>query len=151
MRERFAPRTSGCRPHRLADRSGGCTTKRYYQLGGVTVAVRDSATGALTYLLGDQLGSTTLAVNAATGASTAQRFLPYGAPRGGGITATDRGWIGQTKDASTGLQYLNARYYDPAIGRFTAVDPIIDTEQPGSLDRFGYGALRISAGSKGGE
>jgi hypothetical protein len=32
-----------------------------------------------------------------------------------------------------------ARYYDPTIGRFTAVDPIINTDQPGSLDRFGYG------------
>ena len=32
-----------------------------------------------------------------------------------------------------------ARYYDPTIGRFTAVDPIVDPDQPGSLDRFGYG------------
>lgn len=32
-----------------------------------------------------------------------------------------------------------ARYYDPTIGRFTGVDPIVDVEQLGSLDRFGYG------------
>jgi RHS repeat-associated protein len=101
------------------------TTKRYYSLAGVTVAVRDSAgSGQLSYLLGDQLGSTTTAVNASTGATSTQRLLPYGAPRSGSIGATDRGWIGQTKDTSTGLQYLNARYYDPLIGRFTATDPL---------------------------
>ena len=115
------------------------TTKRYYTLAGVTVGVRDSATGALTYLLGDQLGSTTVSVNAAGGTPVVQRYLPYGAPRSttGGSAVTDRGWIGQTKDASTGLQYLNARYYDPIIGRFAAVDPIVSGV--GSLDRFGYG------------
>jgi RHS repeat-associated protein len=80
----------------------------------------------------------TLAVNASTGATSTQRFLPYGAPRSGAITATDRGWIGQTKDASTGLQYLNARYYDPTIGRFTARDPLADLSVPATLDAYGY-------------
>jgi RHS repeat-associated protein len=65
--------------------------------------------------------------------------LPYGAPRSGAIGATERGWIGQTKDASTGLQYLNARYYDPTIGRFTAADPLANLAEPGSLDAYGYG------------
>jgi len=126
--------------HELTLTGSTVTTKRYYTLGNTVVAVRDSAgSGSLNYLLGDQLGSTTTAVNASTGATQTQRFLPFGAPRSGGVTATDRGWIGQTKDASTGLQYLNARYYDPTIGRFTATDPIIDTAQPGSLDRYGYG------------
>ncbi|MGK2964617.1 MAG: RHS repeat-associated core domain-containing protein [Tepidiformaceae bacterium] len=116
------------------------TTKRYYTLGGTQVAVRDSAGGgSLNYLLGDQLGSTTTSVNASTGATQTQRFLPYGAPRSGSIAATDRGWIGQTKDNSTGLQYLNARYYDPAIGRFTAIDPLVDTRRVPSLDGYGYG------------
>lgn len=116
------------------------TTKRYYQLAGIAVAVRDSAgSGSLNYLLGDQLGSTTTSVNASTGASATQRFLPYGAPRSGGITATDRGWIGQTRDASTGLQHLNARYYDPTVGRFAATDPLANLGEQGSLDGYGYG------------
>lgn len=115
------------------------TTKRYYTLGGTQVAVRDSAGGgSLNYLLGDQLGSTTTSVNASTGATQTQRFLPYGAPRSGSIAATDRGWIGQTKDNSTGLQYLNARYYDPTIGRFTATDPLADLGRPSTLDAYGY-------------
>jgi RHS repeat-associated protein len=114
------------------------TTKRYYTLGSTVVAVRDSATTQLSYLLGDQLGSTTTAVNSSTGATQTQRFLPYGAPRSGSIAATDRGWIGQTKDSSTGLQYLNARYYDPVIGRFTATDLLADLSSPGTLDAYGY-------------
>ena len=58
------------------------TTKRYYTMGGITVAVRDSAgTGSLNYLLGDQLGSTTVSINAAGGTPVVQRYLPYGAPR----------------------------------------------------------------------
>jgi RHS repeat-associated protein len=101
--------------------SSACTTKRYYSLGSTVVAVRDTATTQLTYLLGDQLGSTTVSVNAAGGTPVVQHYLPYGAPRStSGTPVTDRGWIGQTKDSSTGLQYLNARYYDPAVGRFTA-------------------------------
>jgi RHS repeat-associated protein len=105
------------------------------------VAVRDGATNQVSYLLGDQLGSTTVSANAAGGTPVVQRYLPYGAPRSttGGSAVTDKGWIGQTKDSSTGLQFLNARYYDPAIGRFTAVDPIVDPKRPISLDRYGYG------------
>jgi RHS repeat-associated protein len=117
------------------------TTKRYYTMGSMVVAVRDSAGGgSLSYVLGDSLGSTTLSVNAATGAVASQRYLPYGGVRSSsGTQATEKGFIGQTKDNSTGLQYLNARYYDPTIGRFTAVDPLASLSSPGSLDAYGYG------------
>jgi hypothetical protein len=53
--------------------------KRYYTHAGTTVAVRDSATAALTYLLGDQLGFSTVSINAAGGTPVIQRFIPYGA------------------------------------------------------------------------
>jgi RHS repeat-associated protein len=35
-----------------------------------------------------------------------------------------RKFIGQEYDADTGLNYLNARYYNSAIGRFTSQDPV---------------------------
>lgn len=34
------------------------------------------------------------------------------------------GYTGQVFDAETGLGYFNARYYDPAKGRFLSEDPI---------------------------
>lgn len=36
-----------------------------------------------------------------------------------------RGYINQQEDADTGLSYLNARYYNPAVSRFTSEDPIV--------------------------
>ena len=46
---------------------------------------------------------------------------------------------GQTRDASTGLMYYGARFYDPALGRFLSPDSIVP--QPGnpqSLNRYSY-------------
>jgi RHS repeat-associated protein len=126
--------------HELNRAGAVVSAKRYYQLGGMTIGVRDSSTGHLTYLLGDQLGSTTVSVSAAGGTPVVQRYLPYGAPRSttGGSEVTDRGWIGQTRDTSTGLQYLNARYYDPGVARFLATDPLADLARPATLDAYGY-------------
>lgn len=33
-----------------------------------------------------------------------------------------KGWIGERYDADAGLQYLNARYYDPVLGMFLQPD-----------------------------
>ncbi|MBK5571671.1 MAG: RHS repeat-associated core domain-containing protein [Ensifer sp. SSB1] len=35
---------------------------------------------------------------------------------------TQKGYIGERFDPETGLQYLNARYYDPKLGRFISPD-----------------------------
>jgi len=46
---------------------------------------------------------------------------------------------GQTRDASTGLMYYGARFFDPALGRFLSPDSIVP--QPGnpqSLNRYSY-------------
>ncbi len=56
----------------------------------------------------------------------------------GELTDTDRGWLGQIEDATTGLSYLNARYYDPSIGRFLSPDPLLNASDPRRLDAYMY-------------
>jgi RHS repeat-associated protein len=40
---------------------------------------------------------------------------------------TDRDFLGQESDTAVGLSYLNNRYYDPSIGMFLSVDPLVAT------------------------
>jgi len=41
-------------------------------------------------------------------------------------------------DADTGLTYLNARYYDPVLGRFLSPDPLLNPADPRTLDPYRY-------------
>ena len=52
-----------------------------------------------------------------------------------GSHAESKGWIGE-REEETELVYLNARYYDPEIGRFTAPDPTVRLGQ--KLNRYSY-------------
>jgi RHS repeat-associated protein len=52
--------------------------------------------------------------------------------------AIDRGWLGQYEDSDTGLTYLNARYYDPILGRFLSPDPLMNPGDPRTLDPYRY-------------
>lgn len=55
---------------------------------------------------------------------------PYGSP----------GYTGHVQDGSSGLVYMQARYYDPQLGRFLAMDPAGPQEEvPGSFNRYAYG------------
>ncbi|MFD0476428.1 RHS repeat-associated core domain-containing protein [Nonomuraea thailandensis] len=92
------------------------------------------------FLATDNQGSVQLSVPAgATAAAHVRSYQPYGRPGGTDRTATDRGWIGQIEDASTGLSYLNARYYDPSMGRFVSPDPLFDVARPQTLNPYAYG------------
>jgi RHS repeat-associated protein len=118
---------------------GVVTAKRYYTAAGATVAVRDRS--GVTWLGADQQNSTQVAVDATSDAVSRQRYLPYGSHRDGrdDITVTDRGFVGRTEDAGTGLDLLDARYYDPSLGRFISPDPTYDEDSPQSLNPYGYG------------
>ncbi len=117
----------------LAERqsaAGVTTVKRSYTLGATSVAVRTkigAGTDSVEYLLGDVRGSSALSVVAGAGGAVNQQwYTPYGATRGTTtITATTRGYIGQHKDTTTGLNYLNNRYQDPQLGVFISVDPLV--------------------------
>lgn len=90
------------------------------------------ATGAITYLVTDSLGSVRGTVNTAGALTGSTSYDAWGNPRtSGGLTATTPfGYAGSYTDPD-GLIYLVNRYYDPATGQFTSIDPEVrQTLQP---------------------
>jgi RHS repeat-associated protein len=56
-----------------------------------------------------------------------------------GNTAPEtKGWIGERYDADAGLQYLNARYYDPELSLFLQPDWFEVTKAGVGTNRFSY-------------
>src|SRR5699024_3141644 len=50
------------------------------------------------------------------------------------------GYTGHVNDPDTGLVYMQARYYDPKIGRFLSPDPVtFSPNQPQHFNRYWYG------------
>jgi RHS repeat-associated protein len=76
-----------------------------------------------------------------TGTVSRQLYLPYGAPRGAANKIPgDRGFLGKVQDTSTGLDLLDARYYDPSIGRFLSPDPVDNNDKPTDANPYAYAA-----------
>ena len=110
---------------------------RYIQYAGQTVAVR-TITG-LQWQVNDQQGTGSASVRVADQAVTVRRQTPFGGDRGAAVAwPTERGFVGGTKDAGTGLTHIGAREYDPVIGRFVSVDPIIDVNDPDQMHGYNY-------------
>jgi RHS repeat-associated protein len=118
------------------------TTTSYYHAAGQRVAMRVSGSGAgvVYYLHGDHLGSASVTTDASGAKVGELRYYPYGGTRYiGGVTRTDRRFTGQIEDATIGLYFYNARYYDPALGRFVQADTIVpNPSDPQSLNRYSY-------------
>ena len=94
--------------------------------------MRDSSTNAVTYLHSDHLGSVSLATTSNGNIASQQYFDPWGKVKSGGIGQTSLNYTGQRLDG-TGLLYYNARYYDPALGKFLTPDNVSD-----GLNRYAY-------------
>ncbi len=68
-----------------------------------------------------------------------QTYYAYGTVRTTDGLPTDYTFTGQKLDASSGLMYYGARYYDAAIGRFAQPDSIVPNPyNPQSLNRYSY-------------
>ncbi len=95
----------------------------YYSLGGRLLGALDS--NGTTFYLTDTLGSILASFNNAAGGASVkgnQVFAPYGTGRYyKGTINTLKGFTGQYNDGS-GLDYYNARYYDPVVGVFLSAD-----------------------------
>lgn len=90
-----------------------------------------SSSGAPTYLLYDQLGSTRALTNS-SGAVTTFSYDPWGNLTGStGSATTPFMYAGQYYDSAAGLYYMQARYYDPYTGQFPSLDPdVAQTNSP---------------------
>ncbi|HEX8347157.1 MAG TPA: polymorphic toxin-type HINT domain-containing protein, partial [Actinoplanes sp.] len=126
------------------------TGARYYSSGEKVVAVRTSTKGTpgtkIDFLAGDHHATASLAVNGTVTNGVAQpqtytkRYTtPFGAPRGPRPAwPDDKTFLGKPVDTNTGLTHVGAREYDPGIGRFISVDPVLDTSNAQSLNGYAY-------------
>lgn len=115
---------------------------RYIDIGGGHTAVVDDA-GAVTFVMADHHGTGQLAITAANQAITQRRTTPFGQDRGTPVApgdwASSRGFVGGYDDReTTDLVSLGAREYDPDLGRFISLDPIMDLTDPQQIHGYSY-------------
>jgi RHS repeat-associated protein len=110
---------------------------RYYAHAGETVAVRKGS--SVTFLFSDQQGTALIAVSMLAGQAVQRRKqLPFGGERGTATAwPTDKGFLGGTDDP-TGLTHLGARNYDPDLGRFLSVDPLLKADDSQQINGYNY-------------
>ena len=92
-----------------------------YVYGAGLTAMKQS--GSWYYYLADGLGSTTAVADASGAVQDSYTYDVYGTPPKTGSLANEFDFAGQQTDG-TGLQYLRARYYDPATGTFLSREPL---------------------------
>ncbi len=109
----------------------------------VTAGFAASAAEKVTYYHLDALGSPVAASDEQGNLVWREEYKPYGErikkdPNAAGNT---RYYTGHPHDEDTGLTYAGARYYDPVVGRFMAVDPKpFSEERSYSFNRYAYAA-----------
>ncbi len=103
----------------------------YLSVGGQTfVRIKN---GVAYYPLNDHLGTALMEAdsNGNIAATSAYNYAPFGeniappfgSPANDPGNTNEQGYAGHIQDA-TGLTYMQARYYDPVIGRFLSPDPV---------------------------
>jgi len=98
----------------------------YVSVGGQTfVRLKD---GEPTYPLNDHLGTALLVADQSGAITSAHiyQYTPFGETWGALSPPgenDEQGYTGHVEDA-TGLTYMQARYFDPVMGRFLSADPV---------------------------
>ncbi|GAA1138006.1 RHS repeat-associated core domain-containing protein [Kribbella jejuensis] len=126
--------------------------KRQYEFNGQTIAVRSAngtATSDFSWLVTDYHETSQVAVDAATLTATKRYAKPFGDPRGvaPGAWPDNHGFLGKPEDKDTGLTTVGAREYDPTIGRFLSVDPVLDIADPQQMLGYTYANDNPTSGS----
>lgn len=103
----------------------------YAYLAGKQVA--EVTNGAVVYTHTDALGSPVARTGPGPVLLTRTRFEPYGKPATAKPSKETSviGYTGHVQDAETDLVYMQQRYYDPIVGRFLSVDPVVTDANTG--------------------
>lgn len=94
-----------------------------------------------TYYHNDLLGSPIAATDENGDLKWTEQYRPYGERIQNDPAAekNTRWYTGHAHDQDTGLTYMGARYYDPVVGRFMAMDPVGFSEgNVHSFNRYAY-------------
>lgn len=92
------------------------------------------------YIHTDALGTPVAKTDANRNVIERSEYEPYGLLLNRPID-DGPGYTGHVQDATTGLTYMQQRYYDPTLGRFLSVDPMAaDTVSGWNFNRYNYAA-----------
>ncbi|UYK76762.1 hypothetical protein NG825_20585 [Xanthomonas sacchari] len=91
------------------------------------------------YVHTDGLGSVVLVTDKDRNVVERSEYEPYGNLLNRSMT-DGPGYTGHVTDASTGLVYMQQRYYDEKIGIFLSVDPVTASKSMGAFNRYRYAA-----------
>ncbi|WP_417690542.1 RHS repeat-associated core domain-containing protein [Pseudidiomarina sp.] len=119
-------------------RDAGKSTDYIHGAQGTLARITNNA---VTYLHHDSLGSAQSGTDSSGAILWLEAYTPYGEALNDVSANQDlAGFTGHIKDDATGLSYMQARYYDPVIGRFYSNDPVgyVTRNPVFSFNRYSY-------------
>ena len=133
----------------LVEEYASGTVQTSYVYAGSSLLTTETA-GGTNYLTADHLGSPRIVTDASGNVTSRKDYTAFGEETTTAQRTTGLGYnpqnvrqdyTGYQKDNESGLEYAQARYYNPLHGRFTSVDPLAASatiRDPQTFNRYSY-------------